>query len=85
MIYFLSIHNFTMKSKNYHRIIKETTPEIRQKVKDFMDKKDLDVKECNHPEHNFPILLYIPGGQTHTHVCPNCGNEITVMASIVSL
>lgn len=75
-----------MISKKFNKIISETSPEIRQKVKDWMDDKDMQVKKtCQHPEHNFPTHLYIPAGETHTHVCPNCGNEITVTTPIVTL
>lgn len=39
--------------------------------------KQVENKKCNHPEHDFPMFLWIPPGGSHTHVCPGCGNEIT--------
>lgn len=78
-----------MKSKNFARIIAETSEESvkrRKLVKDYLDKKDAETKKaCQHPEHNFPTHIYIPGGQSHTHVCPDCGNEITATAPIITL
>lgn len=78
-----------MKSKHFSRIISETTPtaiQRRKMVKDYLDDLDKKAKkECQHPEHNFPTLIYIPGGQSHTHVCPDCGNEITVIVPIEEL
>lgn len=75
-----------MKSKHFSRILSETPDETRKMVKNYLDDLDKNVKkECQHPEHNFPTHLYIPAGETHTHVCPNCGNEITVTTPIVIL
>lgn len=28
---------------------------------------------CTHPEHSFPMHIYIPRGQGYRHVCPGCG------------
>jgi hypothetical protein len=36
------------------------------------------VKTCMSPSHNFPNMLYIPPGESHTHKCPACGMETTV-------
>lgn len=33
---------------------------------------------CYSPQHNPPMHLFIPPGQTHVHKCPACGNEITI-------
>lgn len=42
------------------------------------------IKEpCRSLEHNFPSHLYIPPGQSHTHTCPGCGNQITVTQPII--
>lgn len=38
-------------------------------------------KTCNHPEHNPPMYLYIPYGQTYRHICPNCGFEVVMHSS----
>jgi hypothetical protein len=79
-----------MKSKHFARIISENTPtaiQRRKMVKDYLDgldKKDAETKKaCQHTEHNFPTLLYIPSGQSHTHICPGCGNEITLTTPIL--
>ncbi|HET8688953.1 MAG TPA: hypothetical protein VFM18_20275 [Methanosarcina sp.] len=44
-----------------------------------------DIPVCNHPEHNFPMMFYIPPGQSYTHVCPNCGYRITIAGEPISL
>lgn len=33
---------------------------------------------CKHPEHNPPMLLYVPPGQQFRHVCPGCGWEYVI-------
>ena len=42
-------------------------------------------KKCNHPDHEFPKMICIPKGKGYTHVCPACGNEITVIQPQVTL
>ena len=75
-----------MKSKNFASIIAETPVETRKLVKDYLDGLDKEAeKACQHPEHNLPTHLYIPVGQSHTHVCPGCGNEIIATISIITL
>ena len=39
--------------------------------------------QCNHPSHNPPNMLYIPGGKTYTHVCPSCVQETVLQSSSV--
>ena len=39
---------------------------------------------CRHPQHNVPMLLYIPPGCGYRHVCPGCGNVITVIPQQIS-
>ena len=33
---------------------------------------------CRCPEHNPPMLLYIPPGETRTHICPSCGKKFVM-------
>lgn len=39
---------------------------------------------CRHPDHSFPCMLYIPPGQTYTHICPDCGQSISVTAPLIT-
>lgn len=39
------------------------------------------MKECMHPNHKPPGLIVIPAGQTHTHICPACGQKTTMTGS----
>ena len=32
---------------------------------------------CNHPEHDFPSMLYVHEGDTTIWVCPKCGQKST--------
>ena len=41
--------------------------------------KQLDEKFCNHPEHHFPSMMYIPPGQEVVHTCPGCGKKCKVV------
>ena len=43
-------------------------------------KKMWERRPCFHCEHNFPMHLYIPPGQSFTHTCPGCGKQQTVTA-----
>jgi hypothetical protein len=45
------------------------------------NKTDYKIEICNHPEHEFPTLLFIPAGSSHTHTCPHCGQSATVYGS----
>lgn len=51
-------------------------------LNDNIDKimKEIENKQCMSPEHNPPTHLYIPPGESYTHVCPACGKE-TVLRS----
>jgi hypothetical protein len=50
-------------------------------IKDIHTKPfDAYTKQCASPEHNPPMHLYIPPGESYTHVCPACGKE-TVLKS----
>ena len=40
-------------------------------------------KVCRNPSHEPPNMLYIPPGQTHTHVCPGCGFTVVMHGSTV--
>lgn len=40
---------------------------------------------CRNPSHDFPNMLVIPQGQSHTHTCPGCGKTITVTPQIVRM
>lgn len=37
-------------------------------------------KVCNHPDHSFPHYVRIPKGKGYTHICPGCGNRITIIS-----
>ena len=41
-------------------------------------------KNCRDPEHDAPILLYVPSGQVYKHVCPSCGNVIRISGTIIT-
>lgn len=41
---------------------------------DYIDR----YKECTHPGHNPPSLLHIPQGKVYVHVCPSCGQSVTL-------
>jgi len=42
-------------------------------------------KTCNHPNHSFPTMLYIPPGQGYRHICPSCGREAVAYGQGVTL
>lgn len=37
-------------------------------------------RACTSAYHNPPTHLYIPPGQTYTHVCPGCGTTQTIIS-----
>ncbi len=41
-------------------------------------------RPCMNPSHNFPGLLYIPHGESHTHKCPGCGKVTTLKATLIT-
>ena len=53
--------------------------------KEPKDPKDWDhpKRPCISPSHNFPGMLVIPTGRSHTHTCPVCGETTTVTSPIV--
>lgn len=55
-----------------------------EKTDNRMDELPKDWKLCLNPGHNFPTHLYIPPGQSYTHVCPGCGAKITVTQPIIT-
>lgn len=57
--------------------------ELKKAISTFP--KSMTTTRCDHPEHNFPMMLYIPPGQSYTHVCPHCGYRITVAGEPISL
>lgn len=51
--------------------------------KDKFNTKNSWNKICLNPAHNFPSMLYIPAGQSHTHTCPGCGKSQTVISPMI--
>lgn len=50
---------------------------------DLMDwYNSADKGRCTSPAHDFPNMLVVPAGTSHTHTCPHCGNKITVRGAI---
>lgn len=45
---------------------------------------DPDYKEqCNLPEHNPPMHIFIPRGKRYCHICPACGYETVIRSNAV--
>lgn len=51
------------------------------KKDEWVDKKRPKITICRHPEHDPPMHLYIPPGETRVHRCPACGFEIEMHGS----
>lgn len=72
-------------------IVKDNPCETWKKVMDSVlsQKSGLfplpKVNTCQHPQHNVPMHLYIPTGHGYRHVCPGCGNVITVVPKQITL
>lgn len=43
-----------------------------------------ETKSCKHPEHDPPMFLYIPEGQSHVHICPSCNKATTIRATNIT-
>lgn len=56
---------------------------MNEEVKNVTKWNEDKLKPCLNPSHNFPTHLYIEPGQTYKHVCPGCGNEISVTAPMI--
>ena len=41
-------------------------------------------KRCSDPSHNPPTHIHIPQGKGYRHVCPTCGNVITLIPPQIS-
>jgi hypothetical protein len=41
-------------------------------------------RRCISSEHNFPSMLYVPGGMKYVHYCPSCGQKTTVIGNSVT-
>lgn len=49
----------------------------------WMDDKE-PLHPCISPQHNPPMLIYIPPGQTFVHTCPGCGEQMVLHSSNVT-
>lgn len=65
--------------KNYGLIANNVTLPVQNLAVDPRYKEDsYEYRACLHPEHDFPMMLYVPGGKIVTHICPGCGHKTTV-------
>lgn len=87
-----------MKLKNYNKIVEQTSPEVKEKVSNWMDEQDKlhekggfvkyepikEEKECTSNKHNPPGYIVLKPGK-HIYKCPSCGEETIVNIPKITL
>ena len=46
--------------------------------------KGWDKGPCMSHSHQPPMHLYIPPGESFTHVCPSCGAEVVLKGTVIT-
>lgn len=65
--------------------IKTDFSELEEKIQSHMRPVQEAWKPCQHPEHEPPMMLYVPHGQEYVHVCPGCLRSCVVRSNDVTM